>query len=147
MRRCRHDAHEAGPDQWLICAKVQVGLLQHMLVVVLQTSMTCSQEGKLTARLQNVKMCGRAHGPLLSLCTGKETWGGTSDSYFQNLRNYSLVIESPAAQFMVEASNMAALGVEVQGASIRLAKTVLIVVLTWQCAFGPLCHVMSLASS
>ena len=114
--------------------------------IVLQTSMTCSQEGKLAARLQNVKMCGRAHGPLLSLRAGKETWGGTSDSYFQNLRTYSLLTENAAAQYMVEASNMAALGVEVQGASIRLAKTVLTVVLTWQCAVGPLCYVVSLTS-
>ena len=62
-RRCRHGAHKAGPGQRLICAKVQVSPFRHMLVIVLQTSMTCSQEGKLAARLQNIKMCGRAHGP------------------------------------------------------------------------------------
>ena len=42
-----------------------------------------------------------------------------SDSYFQNIRNYSMLIQKEAAKDMVEASNMAALGVEVQGASIR----------------------------
>ncbi len=98
------------------------------------------------AGCQNVKMCGTAHGPFLSLRAGKETWEGVSDSYFQNLRNYSMLIQSPAAKDMVAASNMAALGVEVQGASIRSAKTVLIVVLTWQCAVGSPGYVVSLRS-
>ena len=90
-----------------------------MLVIVLQTSMMCSQKGKLAPRLQSVKMCGRAHAPLLSPCAGKETCGGKADSYLQNLRNYSMVIQSAPAKHMKSVSNMAALGVEVQGASIR----------------------------
>ncbi len=77
---------------------------------------------KLVVMLQYVKHGVRAHGPLLSLFAGKETWGGPSDSYFQNIRNYSMLIQNEAAKDMVEASNMAALGVEVQGASIRWAK-------------------------
>ena len=120
---------------------MQAGLFRHMLVIVLQTSMTHSQEGKLAASLQNVRsvrhiltFCNQAATlpfwlqvievcstikPLLSLRAGKETWGGTSDSYFQNLRNYSMVIQSAAANHMRTVSNMAALGVEVQGANIR----------------------------
>ena len=40
-------------------------------------------------------------------------------TYFWNIRNYSMLIQSEAAKDMVEATTMAALGVEVQGASIR----------------------------
>lgn len=112
-----------------------------MLVIVLQTFNDMQPEGQ--AGCQNVKMCETAHGPFLSLRAGKETWGGVSDSYFQNLRNYSMLLQSPAAK---DTSNMAALGVEVQGASIRSAKTVLIVVLTWQCAVSSPGYVVSLRS-
>ena len=69
----------------------------------------------------NVQLVGRAHGPHLSLLAGKDwtPWGRNSDTYFRNMQNYSLVIQSKAARDMVMASNMAAIGVEVQGASIR----------------------------
>ena len=53
------------------------------------------------------------------------------------------MVEGKAAQDMVKCSNMAVLGVEVQGTCIRRAKTMRIIVLTWHvqpsrpcCAFG-----------
>lgn len=58
-------------------------------------------------------------------------WDDKDDSYYQNFWNYSTLIEGDAAQDMVTVSNMAALGVEVQGACIRQAKTMRIVVPTW----------------
>ena len=64
-------------------------------------------------------MGGRSMCPPLSLLAGRYNRRKVLDTYLSNIENYSLLIQSEAARDTVMASNMAALGVEVQGASIR----------------------------
>ena len=98
------------PAQRLDCTRVLhlVDPCLQMLAIILRTSAPCRQKGRLAAFSQNVNMCGRAQ----SLRAG---------SYFRNFRNYFMVTqgEPQGAEDMRTVSSMAALGVEVEGASIR----------------------------
>ena len=58
-------------------------------------------------------------------------WEEEDDSFDNDFDKFCMVVEGKAAQDMVKFSNMAALGVEVQGACIRRARKMRIIVPTW----------------